>query len=130
MRDLLADLRPIAFLTGNDNFIFESFVLGAVGALIGMAAVATRQQVDMVAAWGAGDRARAEALYEDLGPLIRAVFRAPVRDYRARVKEALAMQGIIPAATVRAPLLPVSDADRAAIRAGLARLGLLPGVPA
>ena len=47
-RDLLRGLRPIAFLTGNDNFILESFVLGAQGALIGMAAIATLQQVEIV----------------------------------------------------------------------------------
>ncbi len=130
LRDLLADLRPIALLTGNDNFILESFVLGAAGALIGMSAIATRAQVEMVAAELAGDHATALERYEALGPLIRAVFDVPVRNYRARVKEGLVMQGVIPDATVRQPLLPISDAEREAVRAGLARLGLLPAVPA
>src|SRR5437667_220445 len=49
---LLASLpRPITLLTGNDNFILESFILGATGALIGFGAVMTRQQVDMIDAW-------------------------------------------------------------------------------
>ena len=40
---LLEDLpRPITLLTGNDNFILESFMLGATGALIGFGAVMTR----------------------------------------------------------------------------------------
>jgi 4-hydroxy-tetrahydrodipicolinate synthase len=130
LRDLLADLRPIALLTGNDNFILESFVLGAAGALIGMSAIATRAQVEMVAAELAGDHATAVERYEALGPLIRAVFDVPVRNYRARVKEGLVMQGVIPNATVRQPLLPISDAEREAVRAGLAGLGLLPAVPA
>ena len=35
--------RPIALLTGDDNFIFESFVMGAEGALIGFGTLATRR---------------------------------------------------------------------------------------
>ena len=130
LRDLLADLRPIALLTGNDNFILESFVLGATGALIGMAAIAVRAQVEMVAAEIAGDHATALKQYEALGPLIRATFGPPVRNYRARIKEGLVMQGVIPDATVRRPLLPIRDDERAAVRNGLARLGLLPPIPA
>lgn len=129
-RDLLADLRPIAFLTGNDEFILESFVLGATGALIGMAAIATRRQVAMVEAQLVGDGATARGHYEALRPLIRAVFRAPVRDYRARLKEGLAMQKLIPTATVRSPLLPVPELDRVALRSALAGLGLLSEVTA
>lgn len=130
LRDLLATLRPIDLLTGNDNFILESFVLGATGALIGMSAIATRAQVEMVAAEMAGDHDAAQRQYEELLPLVRAVFAAPVRNYRARVKEGLVMQGVIPHATVRAPLLPIPESERRAIRDGLARLGLVAGVPA
>ena len=53
------------------------------------------------------------------------IFAAPVADYRARTKEALAMLGWIPNAVVRPPLLPVDDADRARIRAALVEAGLL-----
>ena len=59
---LIAELpRPITLLTGNDNFILESFMLGATGALIGFGAVMTREQVAMIDAWNAGriDEARA-----------------------------------------------------------------------
>lgn len=129
LRDLLAGLRPIVLLTGNDDFILESFVLGAHGALIGMSAVATRAQVEMVAAELAGDHELAQQRYGALLPLVRAVFAAPVRNYRARIKEGLVMQGVIPHATVRAPLLPIAESERRAVREGLARLGLLSGVP-
>ena len=40
--------KKITLLTGNDNFILESFLLGATGALIGFGAVMTREQVDMI----------------------------------------------------------------------------------
>ena len=60
---LIADLpRPITLLTGNDNFILESFMLGATGALIGFGAVMTREQVDMIEAWQAGRIDEATAL--------------------------------------------------------------------
>ena len=60
---LLEDLpRPITLLTGNDNFILESFMLGATGALIGFGAVMTREQVDMIDAWKAGRIDEATAL--------------------------------------------------------------------
>ena len=39
--------RPIDLLTGDDNFIFESFVMGAEGALIGFGTLATALQVEM-----------------------------------------------------------------------------------
>ena len=46
--------KKITLLTGNDNFILESFLLGATGALIGFGAVMTREQVDMIRAWQEG----------------------------------------------------------------------------
>jgi dihydrodipicolinate synthase/N-acetylneuraminate lyase len=60
-----------------------------------------------------------------LMPLERAMFAPPVRDYRARAKEALVMQGIIPRATVREPLLPVSQDDRQAMQAAMVAAGEL-----
>ena len=39
--------RPIDLLTGDDNFIYESFVMGAEGALIGFGTLATDLQVEM-----------------------------------------------------------------------------------
>ena len=126
LRDALRRLRPLTLLTGNDNFILESFILGAQGALIGMAAIATREQVEMVEADKRGDLARAQELADRLAPLIHAVFgRPPVRNYRARIKEGLVMQGVIPEATVRPPLLPVSAEERAEVERALASLGLL-----
>ncbi|CAN5232534.1 dihydrodipicolinate synthase family protein [soil metagenome] len=130
LRDQLADLRPISLLTGNDNFILESFVLGATGALIGMSAIAVREQVEMVRSFQRGDMADARARYERLSPLIRAVFGSPVRDYRARIKEGLVMQGVIPDATVRPPLLPIPADDRERVRQGLEAAGLLTRQPA
>src|SRR6185295_19736866 len=49
--------RSIQFLTGNDNFIFESFILGGTGALIGFGTIAISEQVEMIARLASGDSA-------------------------------------------------------------------------
>ncbi len=115
----------VAILTGNDNFILESFMLGCDGALIGFGTLATAMQVEMYRAWTAGDFRRAMELGAIIQPLADVIFAPPVRDYRARTKEALVMQGVIAEAHVRPPLLPVDDRERERIRAALVRAGLL-----
>jgi 4-hydroxy-tetrahydrodipicolinate synthase len=123
---LLDDLpRPITLLTGNDNFILESFVLGATGALIGFGAVMTREQVEMIEAWKAGRVDEAKALGRRVQRLADVVFARPVGDYRVRLKECLRILGVLPAAHVRAPLLPISDAERGHLADVLAEVGLL-----
>lgn len=119
--------RPIAILTGNDPFIYESFVLGADGALLGFGAAPTAQLAAMVDAAVAGNLPEARRLMDRLTPLLDALFAPPVRNYRARSKEALVMQGILERATVREPLLPISDEDRANVRSALIAAGELEG---
>jgi 4-hydroxy-tetrahydrodipicolinate synthase len=124
--NLLADLpRPITLLTGNDNFILESFVLGATGALIGFGAVMTREQVDMIEAWRSGRIDDARRLGRRVQRLADVVFAAPVGDYRVRLKECLRILGVLEAAHVRPPLMPIDDAERAHLADVLAEVGLL-----
>jgi 4-hydroxy-tetrahydrodipicolinate synthase len=127
---LLADLpRPITFLTGNDNFILESFMLGATGALIGFGAVMTREQVDMIDAWNAGRIEEAKALGRRVQRLADVVFAPPVGDYRVRLKECLRILGVLEAAHVRRPLMPIRDEERAMLAEVLAAVGLLERAP-
>jgi 4-hydroxy-tetrahydrodipicolinate synthase len=116
--------RRVLLLSGNDNFIAESFVLGADGALLGFATLGTAEHVALLAAAKAGNADRVRELGDPLQRLSDVVFAPPVVDYRARTKEALRMLGVIPSATVRPPLLPVDDGDRAAIRRALDAAGL------
>lgn len=126
---LLAELpRPITMLTGNDNFILESFMLGGTGALIGFGAIMTRDQVAMIDAWKAGRVAEARAIGTRVQRLADTVFAKPVGDYRVRLKECLVALGVIEAAHVRRPLMPISDPERASLVAVLAEVGLLEGV--
>jgi len=123
---LLADLpRPITYLTGNDNFILESFMLGATGALIGFGAVMTREQVDMIDAWNDGRIDDALVLGRRVQRLADVVFARPVGDYRVRLKECLRILGVLEAAHVRRPLMPISDAERAHLADVLVGVGLL-----
>lgn len=118
--------RKIDLLTGNDNFIFESFVMGAEGALIGFGTLATELQVEMVRLTREDRWAEARAIWERILPLEEAVYAAPVRDYRARTKVALRALGVIESATMRPPLMPVGDDAEAAVRSALEAAGLLP----
>ena len=96
--------RPIDLLTGDDNFIFESFVMGAEGALIGFGTLATREQVEMVELTKQERWDEARAIWERILPLEEVVYGQPVRDYRARTKVALKLLGVIESTVMRPPL--------------------------
>lgn len=121
--------RKLGIMTGSDTFICEAMVMGCDGALIGFAATATRELIEMQRAAAARDFSRAFAIWDRLGPLARFAWRNPIRDYRPRIKEVLKMQGLIAHATVRAPQLGVDDAERAELRRLAQFAGLLSGEP-
>jgi 4-hydroxy-tetrahydrodipicolinate synthase len=115
--------RPIQLLTGNDNFIFESFLLGAHGALIGFGTIAIAEQIELIKRVQAGDVQGAERINDAIvKPLADALFASPVRNYRARLKEALKQMGVIPGAAMRPPLLPLDDDERGAVTRALSRV--------
>jgi 4-hydroxy-tetrahydrodipicolinate synthase len=116
---------PVTVLTGNDNFIWESYLLGAAGALLGACAVATRAHVEVYEAAMRGDWRTARERGDRIQGLVDAMFAAPVRDYRARAKEMLVMQGIIAHAHVRLPLLPIGTEDRQTLKRALEAAGQL-----
>ncbi len=117
--------RPISILTGNDNFIYESFLLGADGALIGFGAIMTREQVELIRLARAGRYEEAAPLAKRVQRLADVVFAPPIANYRARLKEGLVMLGVLERATVREPLLPIPDAERELLRRTLDEVGLL-----
>ena len=117
--------RRIALLTGDDNFIFESFVMGAEGALIGFGTLATREQVEMYRLTREERWTEARAIWERIMPLEEAVYGVPVRDYRARTKVALKELGVIENTSMRPPLTEVTAESAAAVRKALADAGLL-----
>ena len=55
------------------------------------------------------------------------MFAAPVGDYRVRLKECLRILGVLDAAHVRRPLMPLGDEERAFLAGVLEEVGLLEG---
>jgi 4-hydroxy-tetrahydrodipicolinate synthase len=66
----------------------------------------------------------ARRVNDRLDHLVRVFYAPPFVDMHNRMKEALVILGRIPAAHVRPPLTPVSDAERDAIRDALRAAGL------
>jgi 4-hydroxy-tetrahydrodipicolinate synthase len=120
--------RRVILLTGNDNFIVESLLLGAEGALLGFATIGTAEHVELLRLVREGRIDEARTLGGRLQRLADVVFAPPVVDYRARTKEALVQLGAIPSAIVRPPLLPIPEADRTLLSdaIGAARLEAMP----
>jgi 4-hydroxy-tetrahydrodipicolinate synthase len=117
--------RPITVLTGNDNFVWESYLLGAEGALLGACAVTTRTHVLVYEAAMRGDWTAVREKGDRIQKVVDAIFAPPVRDYRARCKEVLVMQGILKHAHMRPPLMPVGADDRQRLKQALEDAGEL-----
>ncbi|WP_219469170.1 dihydrodipicolinate synthase family protein [Nonomuraea rhizosphaerae] len=126
-RDALRAAAPdVAFLSGCDTFMYESFVLGADGALLGYAGLAAALTVRIFGDVRDGRYAQAQRLNrERMQPLAEVLFGAPVRNSRARIKEGLRLLGVIDEVAVRPPLLGLDDAERTALRTAMERAGLL-----
>ena len=104
--------RRIGVLTGSDTFILEAMLMGCDGALIGFAATATAALVSMQTHAANGRATEAYGIWHKLGPLARICWRAPIRDYRVRMKYVLMKQGVLPNMRVRAPFPALADEDR------------------
>lgn len=117
--------RKIQILTGNDNFIYESLVMGAEGGLLGFGTIAVKEQVEMFELIARGKYREAKEIWYLLLPLMEVIFAPPVRNYRARLKEALSMMGIIETTYVRPPLSPISQEEKEKIRSVLKDLKML-----
>lgn len=118
--------RKITFLTGNDNFILESFLLGADGALIGFGTIAISEQIRMIEQAKSGDYSEALSIYrEKVRPLANGIFSPPVRNYRARLKEALVILGKLNGSTMRPPLLALDTTEKNRLQVLLEQVGPL-----
>lgn len=117
--------RKVMLLTGNDNFIYESFLLGAEGALIGFGTICIQEQIDMHRMAMEGKPKEGQEIWERIRPLEETIFAVPVRDYRARMKAALVEIGVIDSAIMRPPLFEVDAREKEAIRAELKKLKMV-----
>jgi 4-hydroxy-tetrahydrodipicolinate synthase len=103
-----------AVLAGDDVFASPLLALGAAGGILASAHLLTGEFAALIAAWHAGEAARARELGRRLAPLSAALFAEP---NPAVIKGVLHAQGKIPSPAVRLPLLPARrDTVRAAMR--------------
>jgi len=124
LRALRATGRPVAMLSSFTMSLMATFLLGADGCISGMGSVTADLQAALFAAVQAGDLVKARALNERLAPLVDVFYAPPFVDMHNRMKEALVILGRIPAAHVRPPLTPVTEAERHHIRIALGDAGL------
>ena len=111
---------------GDDDLILPLLELGGVGGICVHTHVVGPQVKEMIRRYREGDVAGARALDEELRPAIELlrVVGNPIA-----IKRALDLLGLAPA-TVRLPLVEADEAETAAIRGCLERLGLLAPVAA
>ena len=109
---LQRDQAAMHILTGNDRFVAESYRLGAHGALIGIANVATKKWGALDFAGRAGKFAEAAAIQKELEAVQELVFSEPIVEAVARIKAVLHYDGLIKTAAVRRPQLGISDVEK------------------
>jgi 4-hydroxy-tetrahydrodipicolinate synthase len=105
----------LAVLTGSDTFILEAMLMGCDGALIGYAGTATTELIRMHEHARANRVAEAYEIWRRLAPLAQECWKAPLINYRVRVKYALLRQGIFPNALSRPPQPALTEEDRRAV---------------
>jgi 4-hydroxy-tetrahydrodipicolinate synthase len=106
------DKAEMRVLTGNDRFVAESYKMGADGALIGVANVATEKWGALDLAGRAGNFDQAAAIQSELEAVKELVFSEPIVEAVARIKVVLQHEGLIKTAVVRRPQLGISDAEQ------------------
>ncbi|WP_460367047.1 4-hydroxy-tetrahydrodipicolinate synthase [Actinocorallia lasiicapitis] len=106
----------VAVLAGDDLFAAPMLALGAPGAILASAHLATGRFAALVETWRNGPIDKARELGRELARLSSALFAEP---NPVLIKSVLAAQGRIPSAAVRLPLLPASPGTAAAALAAV-----------
>lgn len=117
--------RTISILSGNDTFLFESFLLGADGGLISFGSIAPRLVVEMFEKVKKNELKDGQEIWARLRPIADLIYAAPWRDYRARIKEILSLQNILKGSVVRPPLMPLSEKEKSLIEDALRKAEIL-----
>ena len=99
-------------LVGSGSLLYQALELGCDGGICGVACYAARACADLFAAFRKGDTAGARALQERIGPLDKEIVG---KLGPAGIKAAMDAVGLS-GGPVRAPLAPLSDADRKRVK--------------
>jgi 4-hydroxy-tetrahydrodipicolinate synthase len=120
------ELQPIEgleILAGNDDIFFRTLEIGGAGGICVASHLVGPRMREVWDAAQAGDLDRAREI--DSG--LREVYAAMgVTTNPIPLKAALEMTGMIPSGTLRLPLVPADDGQRATVRAALEGVGLTP----
>ncbi len=127
VRALKVAAPDVALLTCHDEYLLSTLVQGIDGALVGFGCFVPDLIVALVRAVQKQDLAEAVTVYDHIYTLKQAVYRMeqPSAASHARMKEAMFQRGLISSALTRPPVIPLTDAEKADIRAGLEKVGLL-----
>lgn len=115
----------VSMLSSFSTHLLPALVVGADGILSGHGSVIAPLQVDLFAAVSADDLNKAREAYRRIQRLTRVVYRDPMPNMYARMKEQLVMLGHSLSTAVRPPLRPVSDEEKCQLRGALVDAGLL-----
>jgi len=126
IKEIRAADRTKALLTCHDEYLLASMVQGIDGALVGFASLVPGLIYNLLKAVKAGDLTEAMRVQGLIDPLKDAVYGAgePTGEAHGRMKEAMAMAGIIRDGTVRPPTHPPTPEEAARIVAALKQAGL------
>jgi 4-hydroxy-tetrahydrodipicolinate synthase len=108
-------------LSGDDSLTLPFMAVGARGVISVASNVAPREVAAMVRAFAAGDARKALQIHQKLYPLFKDLF---IETNPVPVKAALAMLGI-GAEEYRLPLVQMSAANRATLKAAMKAAGIL-----
>jgi 4-hydroxy-tetrahydrodipicolinate synthase len=116
---------PVSVLTTHSSWLMASLVSGCNGLLSGSGSVIADLQAKLFRAVRANDLATARELNERIWPTAEVFYAEPWVDMHNRMKEALVLLGKLPRATVRPPLVKISQAEIERIKKALVAAGLL-----
>ncbi len=119
---LRATLGPkFTILSGDDSLTLPFMAVGAQGVISVSSNVIPREVAQMVGAFTRGDARKAAQMHAKFYPVFKDLF---LETNPVPVKAALAMMGLI-AEEYRLPLVRMSDANRAKLKATLKSVGIL-----
>jgi 4-hydroxy-tetrahydrodipicolinate synthase len=119
--DELELIDGLAVLAGNDDTFVKTLELGGAGGILVASQLVGPQMREIWDAAQAGDLERAREIDKALRPLYEAL---AVTTNPIPLKAALEMIGLIPSGTLRLPLVPADEEQRAVVRAALESVGL------
>jgi 4-hydroxy-tetrahydrodipicolinate synthase len=119
--DELGLIEGMAVLAGNDDIFLRCLEIGAAGGILVASQLVGPQMREMWDAAQDGDLERAREIDETLKPLFEAL---GVTINPIPVKTAMQMLGLIPSDTLRLPMVPADESQRAVVRSALEGLGL------